>query len=181
VRSVLGLGKAEHMNGQRLGNDFGDAHARIERSEGVLNNHLHLAALRAQLFSAQREKISRVKTEFTAVRFDQSQEHTCQGGLAAAAFADDGKVSPHLTETYIIDGGEAGALGFPRKNGAASPVRFPEVWRFQQDFRAVRNSVRRRRYGGDMLLIFARKTAAKLAGNEHVCVRESDSALETHI
>ena len=98
MRSVLGLGKAEHMNGQRLGNDFGDAHARIERSEGVLNNHLHLAALRAQLFSAQREKISRVKTEFTAVRFDQSQEHTRQGGLAAAAFADDGKVSPHLTE-----------------------------------------------------------------------------------
>jgi len=39
-------------------------------------------------------------------------------------------------ETHIIDGGEAGARGFLRKNSSASPVSFPEVPRFQQDFRS---------------------------------------------
>ncbi len=52
------------MNGERLGNDFADAHPRIRRGERILENHLHLAALGAQFFSAEREK-------FTAVRLDQ--------------------------------------------------------------------------------------------------------------
>jgi len=46
---ALCRGEAGFVNGKRLGNDFADAHSRIERSEGILKNHLHLAALRTQL------------------------------------------------------------------------------------------------------------------------------------
>jgi hypothetical protein len=47
--------------------------------------------------------------------------------LAASLATVDGK-------THIIDSGETGALGFSRKDSAASPVSFPEVHRFQKHF-----------------------------------------------
>jgi len=63
-----------------------------------LENHLHLAALRAQFFSTQREKIAAFETDFTSVGLDQPQEHARQRGFPASALADDAKVSPREME-----------------------------------------------------------------------------------
>ena len=41
------------VNGQRLGNDFSDAQARIEGGERVLKNHLHLATSSAECFAGE--------------------------------------------------------------------------------------------------------------------------------
>jgi len=88
---AVSSGEAGLVNGERLGNDFADAHPRIERGEGILKNHLHLAALGAQFFPAERKKITPLEMEFTAVGLDQAHEHGRQCCFSAAAFADDGK------------------------------------------------------------------------------------------
>src|SRR5260370_4038113 len=86
------------MNGERLGDDFADAHPRIERGEWVLKHHLHLAALRAQLFSAKREKIASLEADFPAIGLDQPQEHARQGGFPQPLSPTTANVSPRKTE-----------------------------------------------------------------------------------
>ncbi len=99
------------MNGERLGDDFADAHPRIERGEWVLKHHLHLAALRAQLFSAKREKIASLEADFPAIGLDQPQEHARQGGFPAATLADDGKrLATKNGEAHAVNGGETRAV-----------------------------------------------------------------------
>jgi hypothetical protein len=46
------------MDGQRLGDDFADAQARMERSKGILKDHLHAAALGTQFVAAQGKQVA---------------------------------------------------------------------------------------------------------------------------
>src|SRR6266699_2282468 len=85
ARQALRIGEAGLMNGERFGNDFAHPHTRIERGERILKHHLHLAALRAQFSSAQRDKIAPLETDFAAVGLDQPQEHAGQRCLSATA------------------------------------------------------------------------------------------------
>ena len=127
------------MNGERFDNDFADTHPRIERSEWILKHHVHLAALRAQFFPAELEKIASLKTEFAAVGLDQPQEHARQRGFPAAALADDGeRFSPRDCETYAIHGGEARAFRFLRENAAASPVSLAQFTHCEKSFHQTR-------------------------------------------
>src|SRR5229473_4113996 len=127
------------MNGERLGNDFADAHARIERGERILKDHLHLAALHAHFFPAELEKIAPVETEFPAVGLDQPQQHARQGSFAAAAFADDGKgLAATDGKAHAIDGGETLAVGCLRKNTSASPVSLAQSTDGEKSFHQTR-------------------------------------------
>jgi hypothetical protein len=96
------------VNCQRLRNDFADAHAGIQGSEGVLEDHLHLAALRAQGFTGEMQEIVAFEKYCTVVGFDEAKEHAGEGGFAAAAFADDGEGFAGLNEeAYVVNGDEA--------------------------------------------------------------------------
>jgi len=46
------------VDSERLGHGFVDAHAGIERGEGVLKHHLHLAALGAQRFAGEAQSFA---------------------------------------------------------------------------------------------------------------------------
>jgi hypothetical protein len=95
------------VNCQRLRNDFADAHAGIQGSERVLEDHLHLTALRAQGFSGEMQEIDAFKKNCTVVGFDEAKEHAGESGFAAAAFADDGEGFAGLNkEAHVVNGDE---------------------------------------------------------------------------
>ncbi len=75
------------MDQQRLGDEVADAHARIERGIGVLEDHLHVAAHRLALVAAEAGQIAPANDDIAAVRHEPDQR---LGGrrLAAAGFAD---------------------------------------------------------------------------------------------
>ena len=127
------------MNGERFDNDFADTHPRIERSEWILKHHVHLAALRAQFFPAELEKIASLKTEFAAVGLDQPQQHARQGSFAAATFADDSERLASVDgKAHAVYGGEALDVGCLRKNTAASPVALAQFTRNEKSFQQTR-------------------------------------------
>src|ERR1700692_3424388 len=97
------------MNFERLAYDFADAHSRIERREGILENHLHFAAQGSQFRAASGKEIAPLDEQFTRVRLDQAQEHARERGLAAAGFADDSeRFARAKLEIYVVHGGNAG-------------------------------------------------------------------------
>jgi len=104
-------GKRRFMNGKRLGNDFANPHAGIQGSEGVLKNHLHLAALGAKFVSAKGEQVAAFETNFAAVRFDETEKHARKSGLTAAAFADNGEgLAAGDGKTNTVHGGKPRAF-----------------------------------------------------------------------
>ena len=76
---------------QRLANDFTNLHARVERLERILIDHLHPTAQRAQLALIEVGNILTVKHDTALGDLQHAQYRQCRGGLAATAF-------PHQTE-----------------------------------------------------------------------------------
>ena len=85
----LGLGRFWEMGDQRLGDDLADGHARIQRSQGILEDHLHIAAQAAQFAGFGLEDVGLAHPQSAAVaRRNHADHRPRQGGLAAAGFAD---------------------------------------------------------------------------------------------
>jgi hypothetical protein len=121
------------VNGQGLGNDFADAHARIQGSERVLENHLHLAALSAQGFSGEMQEIVAFEKNCAVIGLDQAEKHACECGFATTAFADDGEGFAGLDEeTYVVNGDEAVSFGFVGKESATTAVGLAKRASFEQ-------------------------------------------------
>ncbi len=76
-------------DGQRLGDDVADRHARIERGDRILEDDLHVAARGAHLLVGKIEKIAALPQDAAFLRFQQPQDGAAERGLAAAGFADD--------------------------------------------------------------------------------------------
>ena len=55
------------MDDQRLGDEIADAHARVERGEGVLENHLHVAAHGLAFVAAEARQIAPADDDVAAV------------------------------------------------------------------------------------------------------------------
>ena len=73
----------------RLGDDLADAHARVQRAERILEDHLHAEPKRSRLAPARRiGQVDPGKTDRTSVRGDQAGDGARHRGLAAAALAD---------------------------------------------------------------------------------------------
>ena len=119
--------EARFVNRKRLGDDFSNAHAGIQRSEGVLKDHLHPAALGAKRVSAKAAQVVAFETNFAAVRLDETKEHARESGLAAAALTDNREgIAANNGKTHASHGGETGSRRFLREDAAAPPVGFPQ-------------------------------------------------------
>jgi hypothetical protein len=123
ARKALLCVESWFMNGKRFGNDFADAHARVQRGVGILEDHLRLPARGAQFRSAEREQVAPFELDFATVRLGEPEEHARESSLAAAAFADDSEgLAARDIETHAIHGREARALGFLGEDTSAAAV-----------------------------------------------------------
>ena len=77
------------VNVQRLADDVLDGHARIQRAERVLENHLEFPPPRAQLGAVHAREIFAAEKNLARRRLHQAQDGAGQRGFAAAAFADE--------------------------------------------------------------------------------------------
>ena len=71
-----------------FGEDFGNAHARIERGEWILEHDLHRRARGAQFGARQRSEVLAGEHHAAAGRRDQAQQRLACRGLAATGFTD---------------------------------------------------------------------------------------------
>lgn len=76
------------MNHQRLGDDFFNPHARVERGEGVLKDDLHVTAEAAQVAGTRGKNVLAVEVDAAGRGLDQAEDHASEGGLAATGLAD---------------------------------------------------------------------------------------------
>src|SRR6476469_5561351 len=76
------------MNYQRLSHDLFHAHARVQRSEGVLEDDLHIAAEAPKLTAIGLEYVVAVERNAAGGGLNQPQDHASQCGFAAARLAD---------------------------------------------------------------------------------------------
>jgi hypothetical protein len=74
---------------QRLADDLADRHARIERGERVLEDHLDLAAQLLQGVRAGLGQVLALEQRPPRGRLLQPQDQPPDGGLAATRFADE--------------------------------------------------------------------------------------------
>src|SRR5205807_2043413 len=88
---VLELAPAfrEVMDDQRFADDRADGHARVERSVGILEDDLHVAAQRAQRAAGQGGDVLAVEPDLAGGRLDQPQDAAPGGRFAATRFADE--------------------------------------------------------------------------------------------
>ena len=78
--------QAERLD--RLRDDFADRHSRIERRVRILEDHLQVPALLAQLARRQVRQVRASEEHFAGRRLDQPQDRAAERGLAAAGLAD---------------------------------------------------------------------------------------------
>ena len=95
------------VHDQRFGDRFADRHVRVERAVRILEHHLHAAALRAQVASAERADVDTVEAHRALVGFDQAQHEPAGRGLPGAGLPDEGERLPALEgEADVVDRGD---------------------------------------------------------------------------
>ena len=95
------------VHDQRFGDRFADRHMRIERAVRILEHHLHAAALRPQVASAERADVDAVEAHRALVGLDQAQHEPTGRGLPRAGLADQGERLPTLEgEADVVDRGD---------------------------------------------------------------------------
>ena len=78
---------------ERLAEDAGDRHPRVEARERVLEDDLHPAAQGQHLAATQPAELDAVERDPAGRRLDQPQHAAAGGGLAGAGFADQARRS----------------------------------------------------------------------------------------
>ncbi len=98
-------GVADLVHPQRLGQDFADGHARIERGVGVLEDDLHVPAQPAQLVLVEVGDLLALEAHRARRRVHQAQDQASGGRLAAAGFADQRqRLAAGDLEADVLDG-----------------------------------------------------------------------------
>ena len=93
------------VDGDGLADDLGDGHARVERSEGILEDDLHLAAGVAQGAGVQCGQLLAVVADTAAGGFDKAQQEAAEGAFAATALANQAEGLARLNaEADIVHG-----------------------------------------------------------------------------
>jgi hypothetical protein len=113
------------VDGQRFGDNFANAHPRIQRSERVLKNHLHLPALSAEVPAGKFQEVAAFEKNGTAVGLDEAKDHARESGFAAAAFTDNGEgFARGYVEADVIDSDEAIGIILVGECAAATDIAF---------------------------------------------------------
>jgi hypothetical protein len=74
---------------ERLGDYIGDAHQRVERAVGVLENHLRVAPEQPQRVAVEQRDVAPREADLARGRLDQPQHAAPDRRLAGAGFASD--------------------------------------------------------------------------------------------
>ena len=88
---------------ERVAEDLPDALARVQRRVRVLEDHLHLAPVRAQPPPRQRRDVAAAEVHRARRRLVQPHEQTAERRLAAAGLADDAErlAAPNLERDAV--------------------------------------------------------------------------------
>lgn len=93
------------MHADRFGDRLAHRQTWVEAAVGILEDHLGMAAEAAQLAALQRAHVGAEDRDLAGVGLDQAQHAASQGGLAAAAFADQAEgLARGKVEIDTIDG-----------------------------------------------------------------------------
>ena len=88
-----------------LGDDVADAHARVERSVGVLEDQLDVLAVALALGAFHGREVVPVEDDRARGGREQVHEHLAHGGLAAARFAHKPeRLAAADLEAHVVDG-----------------------------------------------------------------------------
>ena len=119
------------VDAERLADDIAGRHARIERSERVLEDDLHRAPDRPQLGLAEMGDVAVVQPDAATGRLDQAQDAACHRRFAAAGLADkaerfaDAEREPDAVDR--VHGADLAA-----QHAAAHRIMFDEVGDLEQ-------------------------------------------------
>ena len=80
---------AQLVSADRLGDDALDALARVEAGIRVLEDHLHVAALLAELFTLERRQLDAVEADGPGGDRQEPQDRLADGALAASTLTDE--------------------------------------------------------------------------------------------
>jgi len=106
------------VHDERLGDDRGHVHARIQRRVRILKNDLHVAPHPAHVAGAESEDILTFEFDAARGRLDQSQDAAADGGLARSRLANE-------TERLSAADSEADAVnGFDLRHDARENAAF---------------------------------------------------------
>src|SRR6516164_7152305 len=100
---------SDAVDQKRFADIVEQCHARIERAERILEDHLYLAPERLELRAGHRGQIDHLPyagmiQNLTGRRLDRAQDRTRYGRLAAARFTDEPeRFALSYDETHIID------------------------------------------------------------------------------
>ena len=99
------LPPADPVDREGFGDDLADAHPRIERAEGILEDDLQVPAAGPQRGSAQRREVLTVVDGLARPWARSSRSSKSPGGrLSAAGFADEAKrLAPSDREVHSVD------------------------------------------------------------------------------
>ena len=124
---------ADAVDQQRLDDGVENAMARIERLVGILEDHLHAAAMRLERGTAQINDIPAVEVEAAGARPLLQRDQLACRGLAGAAFADQRE---HLAlREREIDAVDRAQLRAAREETAAEVVELGEGTGFEKTLR----------------------------------------------
>ena len=97
--------RAHAMDAQRVTDGGLHSHRRVESGVRVLEHHLDVAPERAKPTSAQLREVLALERDRSLGRLDQPEQRAAQGGLAAAALADEPHDLPALQrQVDAVDG-----------------------------------------------------------------------------
>ena len=119
------------MNGQGLANDGFNGHARIQGRKRVLKNNLHVAANFAKRIAAHGANVLTIELDFTRTGFDQTQNASAGGGLAATRLAHHAQGFACIdVKAHTING--MNAIDLAAKNATFDWEVFGQTFDFQQ-------------------------------------------------
>src|SRR5512143_966282 len=96
---------SKSVDDERLGNDLLDTHAGIERSEGVLEDDLHVFPESPEVLPCKSAQIPAFKKNTSRRRLQQSQREPTERGLAAPTLAYESYRFPSRNrEAHAVDG-----------------------------------------------------------------------------
>ena len=93
------------VDAHRLTDDVADRHARIERREGILEDHLHLLAHREHFVAARLREVGALEQDLAVGRIVEAKHDAAERRFPAAGFADEAeRLAGRDIERHLVDG-----------------------------------------------------------------------------
>ncbi len=126
------------VNAERLADDIASRHARVQRSERILEDDLHRTSMRTQVGLAEMGDIQAIEPDAAAGRLDEAQDAARHRRFAAAGLPDKPEgfsdTNREADAVHRMHGADAAA-----KDAASHRIVFDEVGYLEQSARLGHN------------------------------------------